>query len=114
MTIVVNATEIFGARKCRPGTLAKHQEHGIVRVMRAVGTMRTIEIERYVLPDSETSADDLPVGVTPDQVLASERIFVSEMDVSVSELVELDPFKDLEPTERRSVLAVAFAGTKPY
>ncbi|HEX7646665.1 MAG TPA: hypothetical protein VF450_04570 [Noviherbaspirillum sp.] len=113
MPNVVNATEIFGSRKCRPGTLAQHPEHGIVRVVRAAGGARTIEVERRVLPDLEPSTEDLPAGITPDQVLASERIFVSELDVLVSDLVELDPFRDMEPAEQGTVLTASFAG-RPY
>ena len=39
------------------------------------------------------------------------RIFVSELDVPVNDLVELDPFKDLEPPGQGAVLTAVFTGS---
>ncbi len=88
--VVISAAERFAFRKCRPGSLAMHAVHGIVRVVRASGEMRSIEVDHYVDDDVEIVEDDL-------DPLAGERATVSELDVSVTELTELDPFKDMAP-----------------
>lgn len=84
MTRIVDAAALFTQRKCRPGSLAMHANHGVVRVVQAVGSMRKIEVDRYEVCDAGESS-------------AEEKLLVSELDVLVTELSELIPFVDMEP-----------------
>lgn len=99
----------LGAVKCPPGSKAIHHDFGWCEVLAADGMMRTIEYEIHE-QDETLNLDDLPEGVSPDEVVFSENICHVEVEVDVRDLREINPKKDMQP--RGTASQVLFHGGK--
>lgn len=105
---VIYASTRFGGRKCPPGSLAQHPQHGNVRVVGANGAVRTIEVDSSIV--IETDPGDAAFGSRTRQHNSPviEQLLVAELDVPVADLVELNPIRDLEAPVMSLVLHADF------
>ena len=108
MADIMDASRQFDARKCPPGSLAKHALHGTVRVVGADGARRTIEVDDSVMVDEPVGVGQRHSATLGDRLLGLEQSTVAEVEVLVTELVGLDPFRDMEPVTCGVVLHAAF------
>jgi|GEM_PF-3054657 len=84
----------LGRTKCPAGSHALHARHGFCRVLQADGRRRLVSYEVHV-PDETPDTTDLPDGVSAEEVLFSEKIYLEEAWVDLDELRAVDPARDL-------------------
>ena len=80
-------------RKCPAGSVARHAQFGWCDVIAANGLARVVRYE--TVTPTPLDGNDLPEGVTVEEVLLSEVIEVCETTVHVSELAPIDPARDM-------------------
>lgn len=108
-----HAVRTLPLRHCLPGREAYHSRLGTVRVIAASGHERTVEwvVERK---HTGTSADDLPAGVAPEEVLFAETLITEVGVVHVAELREILPDREALLKRRTRLLHTGTGTVVPF